>query len=169
VKRSEEEDFRQYVAARMDRLRRSAYLLCRDWHTADDLVAVTVGKLYRNWRRAQQAERIDAYVQKILLRAWLDELRRPWRREQATAELPHDPVHDRDAVERMALLDLLAALTPRRRAAVVLRFYCDLTVDEAAEVLGCTAGTVKSLTARGLEALRARVGAPTVVPRGEEP
>jgi DNA-directed RNA polymerase specialized sigma24 family protein len=57
---------------------------------------------------------------------------------------------------RATLLDLLARLTPRRRAAVVLRFYFDLTVEETADMLGCSTGTVKSLTSRGLEAMRAR-------------
>jgi RNA polymerase sigma-70 factor (sigma-E family) len=168
VRRSDEDEYREYVIARMDRLRRTAYLLCHDWHTADDLVAVTVGKLYRNWTQAKGADHLDAYVRTILLRSWLDERRRPWRREHATDDLPDLPVDDRpDAADRMTLLELLASLTPRRRAAVVLRFYFDLSVDETAETLGCSAGTVKSLTARGLEAMRARVGTPSVSRTGE--
>jgi RNA polymerase sigma-70 factor (sigma-E family) len=160
VRRTDEDEYRQYVVARMDRLRRTAYLLCHDWHTADDLVAVTVGKLYRSWSRAQGANNLDAYVNTMLLRSWLDERRRPWRREQATDDIP-DGAHDvgPDVADRMTLLEMLAALTPRRRAAVVLRFYFDLSVDETAEVLGCSSGTVKSLTARGLEALRTRAAA----------
>ena len=168
MRRSDEDEYREYVVARMDRLRRTAYLLCHDWHTADDLVAVTIGKLYRNWSQAKAVDHLDAYVRTILLRSWLDERRRPWRREHATDDLPDLPVEDRpDAVERMTLLELLASLTPRRRAAVVLRFYFDLSVDETAETLGCSAGTVKSLTARGLEAMRARVGTPSVSRTGE--
>jgi RNA polymerase sigma-70 factor (sigma-E family) len=160
VKRSEEDEFRQYVVVRMDRLRRAAYLLCRDWHLADDLVSVTISKLYHHWRRIQSTEAIDAYVHKILLRSWLDERRRPWRREHATAELPHEPAYPGvDASDRMAFLDLLDGLTPRRRAAVVLRFYCDLSVDDTADILSCSPGTIKSLTARALETLRARVSA----------
>jgi len=69
---------------------------------------------------------------------------------------------DAEPPDRVALLDLLSELTPRRRAAVVLRYYCDLSVDETASILGCTAGTIKSLTARGIEALRARAGAAAV-------
>jgi hypothetical protein len=60
VKKSEEEDFRSYVASRMDRWRRSAFLMCQDWHTADDVVAATVVKLYRNWRRAGSVDNRDA-------------------------------------------------------------------------------------------------------------
>jgi RNA polymerase sigma-70 factor (sigma-E family) len=168
VRRSDENEYRDFVVARMDRLRRTAYLLCHDWHTADDLVAVTIGKLYRNWSQARGADHIDAYVRTILLRSWLDERRRPWRREQAVDELPDLPADEGpDAAERMTLLELLANLTPRRRAAVVLRFYYDLSVDETAKTLGCSPGTVKSLTARALEAMRARAGTPTVFRTGE--
>jgi len=160
VRHVDEDEYRTYVVANMDRLRRAAYLLCRDWHTADDLVAVTIGKLYRNWSRAQRVTHLDAYVRTILVRSWLDERRRPWRREHVTDDVPDRPTNDRaDTIDRMTLLDLLGELTPRRRAAVVLRFYFDLSVDESAEVLGCSAGTVKSLTARGLEAMRTRAAA----------
>lgn len=158
MKPAEEQEFREYVAARMEPLRRTAYLLCRDWHTADDLVSITIGKLYRHWRRVRAADNIDAYVRGVLTHAWLDERRRPWRRERPSAELPEP----RQAVgsgevtlgDRAALLDLLAQLPPRRRAVVVLRFYCDLSVEETAGILGITHGAVKSQAARGLATLR---------------
>lgn len=60
-----------------------------------------------------------------------------------------------DVVERLSQLELLRQLPPRRREAVVLRFYYDLSVQETAAALGCSEGTVKSLTSRGLESLRA--------------
>jgi RNA polymerase sigma-70 factor (sigma-E family) len=156
VKRSEEAAYREYVTSRMDVMRRVAYLLCRDWHTADDLVAITIGKLYRHWARVAPSAGVDAYVRRILLRTWLDEKRRPWRRrEEPTEQLPELAAEARfRVVDREELVGLLDALPPRRRAAVVLRFYCDLSVDETAEILDCTAGTVKSQTARGLETLR---------------
>jgi RNA polymerase sigma-70 factor (sigma-E family) len=157
VKRAEENTYREYVTARMETMRRTAYLLCRDWHTADDVVSITIGKLYRHWPRVGDTPGIDAYVRKALLRTWLDEKRRPWRREQAVEELPELPTEEEFAVVgRAQLLDLLDGLPPRRRAAVVLRLYCDLSVEETAEILGCSVGTVKSQTARGLDALRAR-------------
>jgi RNA polymerase sigma factor (sigma-70 family) len=68
---------------------------------------------------------------------------------------PPGPV-DLRVVDRAQLLDLLDLLPPRRRAAVVLRLYLDLSVEETAEILGCSTGTVKSQTARGLETLRVR-------------
>jgi RNA polymerase sigma-70 factor (sigma-E family) len=156
VKAAEEAAFRDYVSARMERLRRTAFLYCRDWHTADDLVGTTLVKLYQHWHRAQRADNPDAYVHGMLAHAWLDERRRPWRRERSVPELPElrqpdNPAGDGD------LLALLADLPPRRRACLVLRFYCDLSVEQTAEILGISPGTVKSQTARGIEALRGPV------------
>ena len=160
MNRSEEAAYRDYVTSRMDIMRRVAYLLCRDWHTADDLVSIAISKLYRHWPRVNGSHGVDAYVRRILLRVWLDEKRRPWRRrEEPTERLPElESVAEYRVVDREHLLDLLDGLPKRRRAAVVLRLYCDLSVEETAEILGVTAGTVKSQTARGLDTLRARAG-----------
>ncbi|MFC4149085.1 SigE family RNA polymerase sigma factor [Micromonospora mangrovi] len=169
MNRADEDEYRQFVAARLEPLRRTAYLLCRDWHTADDLVSITIGKLYRHWRRVRAAENIDAYVRGVLTHAWLDERRRPWRRERSTDELPEQTdlvMPEPTLADRKLLLDLLGQLPPRRRAVIVLRFYCDLSVEETAGVLGISTGTVKSQAARGLEALRLLMtGAPAT--RGE--
>ena len=153
MRAAEEAAFREYVAARMERLRRTAFLYCRDWHTADDLVSTTLVKLYQHWRRAQQAGSLDAYVYGILAHAWLDERRRPWRREHAVPELPDHASPSPPGGTRMCSA-LIASLPPGRRACVVLRFYCDLSVEQTAEVLGISPGTVKSQTARGLDMLR---------------
>jgi RNA polymerase sigma-70 factor (sigma-E family) len=155
VKVAEEAAFRDYVSVRMERLRRTAFLYCRDWHTADDLVGTTLVKLYQHWHRAQRAGNLDAYVHGILAHVWLDERRRPWRREQAVPDLPELPQSATPADD--VLLVLLADLPPRRRACVVLRYYCDLSVEQTAEILGISPGTVKSQTARGIEALRGPV------------
>jgi RNA polymerase sigma-70 factor (sigma-E family) len=156
MKPAEEREYREFVAARMEPLRRTAYLLCRDWHTADDLVSITIGKLYRHWRRVRAADSVDAYARGVLTHAWLDERRRPWRREIAAATLPDPPQRSvgTHVGDRLVLLDLLAQLPPRRWAVVVLRFYCDLSVEETADILRISAGTVKSQAARGLQALR---------------
>lgn len=156
MRKADEEQYREFVVARLDRLRRTAYLLCRDWHTADDLVSITLSKLYRNWSRAVSAANLDAYVRGILTNAWLDERRRPWRREQAMAELPDPPAHDSEIAvpDRAALSALLSNLPKRQRAVIVLRYYCDLNVAETAAILEISEGTVKSQAARGLELLR---------------
>ena len=157
------EGYREYVAARLDPMRRTAYLLCGDWHTADDLVSTALVKLLRHWRRVSAMDNPDAYVRRTLLRAWLDERRRPWRREDSWAQVPDrtvGPAVDGTA-DRLAILALLAELPPRRRAVLVLRYFCDLSVEETAQELGCTPGTVKSQSARALDTLRGRLmGAP---------
>ncbi|MEW2377014.1 SigE family RNA polymerase sigma factor [Micromonospora sp. NPDC047812] len=156
MKSTDEDEYRQFVEARLEHLRRTAYLLCRDWHTADDLVSITLGKLYRAWPRVRAAENVEAYVRQVLTRAWLDERRRPWRRERSTDEVPDDAAPDTepDLADRELLLDLLGKLPERRRAVLVLRYYCDLSVEETAQILGITTGTVKSQAARALESLR---------------
>ncbi|OLB80070.1 MAG: RNA polymerase subunit sigma-24 [Actinobacteria bacterium 13_2_20CM_2_71_6] len=154
--------YREYVAGRLDQLRRTAYLLCGDWHTADDLVSTALVKLLRHWPRVSTMDNIDAYVRQVLLRVWLDERRRPWRREHSHAVVPDSAARpEYDVADRMAVLALLAQLPARRRAVIVLRYFCDLSVEETAEALGCATGTVKSQTARALDALRTRLVAVT--------
>ncbi len=152
MKAAEEAAFRDYVQVRMERLRRTAFVYCRDWHTADDLVGTTLVKLYQHWQRAQRADNLDAYVYGILAHAWLDEKRRPWRRETSVREFPDRPQPAPDERDP-GVLAMLADLPPRRRACIILRF-CDLSVDETAAILGISPGTVKSQTARGLASLR---------------
>ncbi|WP_200208396.1 SigE family RNA polymerase sigma factor [Micromonospora coerulea] len=157
MNRADEDEYRQFVTTRLEPLRVTAYLLCRNWHTADDLVSITIGKLYRHWRRVRAMENVDAYVRGMLTNAWLDERRRPWRRERSTDDVPDraDAEFPEAALaDREDLLVLLSQLPPSRRAVIVLRFWCDFSVDETARVLGISTGTVKSQAARGLESLR---------------
>lgn len=154
MKREDEPEYREYVAARLESLRRIAFLLCHDWHAADDLVSTTLLKLYRHWSRARRADNMDAYVRGMLTHAWLDERRRPWRRERPQAELPEVVATPDEPDDRTGIGRLLRALAPRQRAVVVLRFYCDLSVEQTANLLGVSEGTVKSQSARGLETLR---------------
>ena len=152
-----EQSYREYAGANLERLRRTAFLLCGDWHTADDLTSTVLVKLLRHWKRAERFENLDAYVRRMLLTAWLDERRRPRRRETAMDALPEPPPHEPDADRRLAVLSLLGSLPPRRRAVLVLRYYLDLSVEETAATLGVSEGTVKSQAARALESLRAHV------------
>jgi RNA polymerase sigma-70 factor (sigma-E family) len=149
-----EQAYREYVAANLNRLRRTAYLLCGDWHLADDLTSTVLVKLLRHWKRASEMEHLDAYARRMLMSAWLDERRRPWRRESSTDRLPDRPAASADTDQRLDVLSLLARLPPRRRAVLVLRYFCDLSVKETAQALGCSEGTVKSHAARALESLR---------------
>jgi RNA polymerase sigma-70 factor (sigma-E family) len=155
------EDYREYVTGRLPELRRVAYLLCGDWHTADDVLSATLVRLLLHWPKVSAADNVDAYVRRVLVRTMLNERRRPWRRERLLDTLPEPPpaAGGSDAVdERMSLLALLDELPARRRAVVVLRYCCDLSVEETARELGCSTGTVKSQAARALDTLRERLG-----------
>ncbi|MBR7833042.1 SigE family RNA polymerase sigma factor [Actinospica durhamensis] len=149
-------DFVEYMAAHALWLRRVAYLLCQDWDQADDLAQTAMTKLYAHWPRARKVENLDGYLRTILVNTFLSETRRPWWKrivsseqaaEDVAAEMP-----DLDA--SLDVRDALAALPPRQHATLVLRFYCDLTVEQTAVELGCSQGTVKSNTSRGLASLR---------------
>jgi RNA polymerase sigma-70 factor (sigma-E family) len=162
--------YREFAKSHLDGLRRTAYLLCGDWHTADDLTSTALVKLLRHWRRVAGLTHPGAYARQVLVRVWLDERRRPWRREQPWASPPERLTYagPESGVDRLAVLGHLAELPPRRRAVLVLRYFCDLSVDETAEVLGISAGTVKSQTARALATVRARLLGAAVGTPGEE-
>ncbi|WP_155369764.1 SigE family RNA polymerase sigma factor [Catellatospora vulcania] len=150
-------EFTAYCAARSETLRNTAYLLCGDWHLAHDLTQTALIKLYLAWSRVNRHGALDAYARQVLVRVFLDERRRPWRRERGVADpaVFDRPAHDPAIAERLAVRAALAEVPPRQRAALVLRFWLDLSVDQAAEALRCSPGTVKSQTARGLATLRA--------------
>jgi RNA polymerase sigma-70 factor (sigma-E family) len=147
--------FREYARAKTLLLRRTAYLLCGDWHFAEDLVQTALMKLYGAWPRVRESAGIDQYVRRILLRTWLDEQRKPWRRkENRDGIVPDREWFDTPEGISEVLLGALAQLPARQRAAVVLRYCQDLPIAEVAAALGCSEGTVKSQTSRGLETLR---------------
>lgn len=149
------DEFAAYVSARRPYLRRVAYLMCGDWHGAEDLVQTALVKLYIAWPRIHTEGTEDAYARRIIVRAHLDERRRPWRRETTglngfDAPAPEGvPLEDSDA-----LLAAVRRLPERQRATVALRYWCGLSVEETAEDLGCSTGTVKSQTARAMVSLR---------------
>lgn len=157
----EEAQFAVYVTARRDQVRRTAYLVCGDWHRADDLTQIAFVKLYGSWHRIRDYQALDAYVRQCLMRAAIDESRRPWRREQAVDELPEaadqslmsgdiaSGVVDRDLIRRA-----LEKVPAGQRAVLVLRYFDGLDVAATAAALECSTGNVKSQTARGLAALK---------------
>lgn len=156
-----EQEFTDYFASRSGALRGTAYLLCGDWHRAQDLVQTTFVKLYRAWNRVAARDSLDAYTRRILVRTYLDENRRGFFfREKPTAQHAETIAPGTGSPEdRLVLLHALRSVPARQRAALVLRFWEDLSVVDTARALGCTEGTVKSQTARGLDALRGVVPA----------
>ncbi len=165
MRAADEESFRRFAVEHAARLRRSAFLFCGDWHLAEDLMQQTLIKIYKSWSRVERDESLVNYGRTVLLRTWLDEKRRSWRRSEQSADVVPERVDDGrgpdDSADRLWARDLvhrgLLRLPPRQRAVLVLRYFDDLSVAEAAEVMGCSQGTVKSQTARGLDALRASV------------
>ena len=156
-----EREFAEYFRARRDAVRRTAFLLCGDWHRADDHAQAAFVALHRNWRKIRDRAALDAWMRRTVVRAVVDESRRPWRRERATAEhvdLVGVPAASDAVATRHALVDGLRAVPPRQRAVLVLRYFDGLDVAGTAAALGCTEGTVKSQTAHGLAALRATLG-----------
>jgi RNA polymerase sigma-70 factor (sigma-E family) len=148
-------EFTEYTAARLSSLRRLAYLLCRDWDSADDLVQRALIKLYLHWARARADDHEDAYARVIVVREFLTERRSGWaRRVRLDAEPPDVPAAAADHDAALDVRSALFGLPPRQRATLVLRFYCDLSIEQSASALGCSAGTVKSQTAKGIESLR---------------
>lgn len=155
-------EFSAYVAARRDAVRRTAYLLCGDWHRADDLTQTAFVKLHGAWDRIRDRGALDAYVRSTLARATVDESRRPWRRERAVDAVPDVPALSDIAstvADRQLVRAALAAVPPRQRAVLVMRYFEGLDVAATAAALKCSEGTVKSQTARGLMALRVALAA----------
>jgi RNA polymerase sigma-70 factor (sigma-E family) len=150
-----DEEYVEYVSARLPVLKRLAYQLCGDDHRADDLVQESVTKLYMRWASARLADNLDGYVRAIVVRTHIDETRRPWSRVRLFGALPDQQRITSSATEDRAVLRAaLATLPAGQRAVLVLRFLCDLPIAEVGELLGCSSGTVKSQTARGLAKLR---------------
>lgn len=166
-KEQQEAEFRSFALAQRDSLRRYAYLLCGDWYEADDIVQKALTKLFGAWGRVEPGG-ANAYVRKIVTNVYLSH-RRLGRvhRERATAELPVTPLdRPQDAVDaRLEMLAALSRLPPRQRATLVLRYWEQLSVDETATAMGCSTGTVKSQSAKGLNKLKELFTDPVVQAR----
>ena len=154
-----------FVHARYGQLRRTAFLLCGDWHRAEDLVQTALTRTVVAARRTQ-VDNLDAFCRTVLLRCFLDDCGRRWRRrEQSRDVVPEVAVVVADSTETITVLAAVRALPPRQRAAVILCYWEDRSIEETAEALGVTAGTVKSQCSKGLEALRSALGRPTELNR----
>ncbi|GAA2626114.1 SigE family RNA polymerase sigma factor [Dactylosporangium fulvum] len=151
-----EEEFTQYVGARIPRLHRIAYQLLGDRDRADDAVQNALTVLYQRWSRMQDVQNLDAYVHTMVVRACLDDKRRWWSRVHLWSSTPDVPAapDDPQVDQRMMLRAALRSLPEGQRTVLVLRFLCDLPVAEVAQLLHRSEGTVKSQTSNGLRALR---------------
>ena len=151
------EEFEQFVAARSPALLRTAYLLCGgDRGAAEDLLQDVLERMYPGWRRVRGNP--EAYARAALANAAANRWRRKSRRP-AEAPLTSAPPQgiagpEQSIVDKDMVVRALAELPDRMRAAVVLRYFDDLSEADTAAALGCGIGTVKSQTSRGLARLR---------------
>jgi RNA polymerase sigma-70 factor (sigma-E family) len=154
--------FDDFVEARSTALLRTAYLLTGDRGHAEDLLQSALLRLARHWTRARDAP--DAYARRVLVNLSHDRVRTLFRRPR---EMPlpaegdvltgRDPGFDQVA-DRWVVMRALAGLPPRQRQVIVLRFFEDQSVEQAADLLGVTTGTIKSNTSRALTRLRELLG-----------
>jgi RNA polymerase sigma-70 factor (sigma-E family) len=151
-----EERFRSWADGRANQLHRTAYLLCGDWHLAQDLVQETLARTFLNWGRVESARSPDAYVWRILLNQVKSRGRRRSGKESPVEDPEHSPIPDgaQDRADRAELMAAIKRLPSRQRAALVFRYFEQLSEAETAEALGCSVGNVKSQTSRALRSLR---------------
>ncbi|MFB4309769.1 SigE family RNA polymerase sigma factor [Actinomadura sp. GTD37] len=165
----ERPDYAAYVTERSPRLLRTAYLLCRDWGQAEDLLQTALVKAWRAWRRVGADP--DPYVYRILVNTHASWAKRRWRGERPT-DAPPEEADRADAMgaaeDKAVLWAALGRLPPGQRAAVVLRYFEDLTEPQVAAILGCSVGTVKSQTSKALAKLRVDPGVLAGSPKGRE-
>ena len=154
--RQAEEEFREFVVARSPALLATAYLLTGDRGTAEDLVQATLLRAYRHWQRVRATGNPEAYLRRMLVNQRTTWWRRRRPTEYAVDAVPEISVQDGVAslAQRDELWRALHRLPPRMRAVLVLRYWEDMSETDAAAVLGCAVGTVKSLASRGLQRLR---------------
>lgn len=151
------EGFREFVASRSRPLLRSAWLLTGDWGLAEDLVQSALATTWLRWDRIVRRDAPELYVRRVMVSTYLSWMRRRWRGELPAGEVPEaaatgDLLAEADL--RESLRFELARLPRRQRAVLVLRYFDDLTEVQAAQILGCSVGTVKSQASRALAKLR---------------
>lgn len=150
--------FAEFVRGAYASLLRTAVLLTGDRHAAEDLVQAALVRVYVRWNRSAAWESPQAYARKVVVNLFATWRKRRWNGEVPSSAERHvtDAGDMADGAARRLLVGRVLATLPRaQRAVVVLRFYEDLSVEQTAELLGCSPGTVKSRTNRALERLRA--------------
>jgi RNA polymerase sigma-70 factor (sigma-E family) len=155
-----DDEFERFAEAAFPRLRRTAFLLCGDWHHAEDLAQTTLTSVFASWRRLVRRDEVNGYATKTLLNAYLADRRRKWHGEVPVGDLLDRPVDQPGPELRLTMIEALATLPPKARAVIILRYWADLSIEQTATVLGCSEGTVKSQSARALDKLRSQLDEP---------
>ena len=148
-------EFTRHFDLTADSMRFTAFLLCGNWHEAEDVVQAAFLKLYLAGPKLAKRDGLAAYTRKIVVRTFIGERRRMrWRREKLTDAPPELPSGGEHIEDRLVVWQAMSVLGARQRAVLVLRFYEDLTEAQTARLLGCSVGTVKSQASRALAKLR---------------
>ncbi|WP_406088459.1 SigE family RNA polymerase sigma factor [Kitasatospora purpeofusca] len=155
-----EADFSRFAHAVHPAMLRTARLLTGDPYAAQDLAQSALLRIYMSWGRSDTWDNPQAYARRTLVNVHATWRRRHWYRE-IPHRSPREQGQTKDPAQRWGdLVDLeraLAALPAAQRTVLVLRFYEDLSVEQVAQLLGCSVGTVKSRTSRALDRIRGRV------------
>ena len=164
--------FEEFVSARLGPLVRYATVVTWDPHLAEDIIQNVLVRAQSRWTRISRMDAPELYVKRMVVNEFLS-----WRRRRAARTVPltgesldgflpsaPDQIGQRD--ERDAMLRLIAALPPRQRAVIALRFYEDMAVEQIAEILGCRTVTVRTHLSRALASLQNALPA-TLVTTGE--
>jgi RNA polymerase sigma-70 factor (sigma-E family) len=157
ARRTAEDEFALFVEARERALQRTAWMLTGDWALAEDLVQTALARSWLRWERIIRRDDPEIYVRRAMINTWLTWRRRSWRGETASAELPDNAAPGDLAAEvaaRDTVRQVLAKLTDKQRAVLVLRVVDDLSEAQVAAVTGCAVGTVKSTLSQVLAKLR---------------
>jgi RNA polymerase sigma-70 factor (sigma-E family) len=153
--------FAEFAAARARALHRAAYLMVGEPQLAQDLVQEALTKTYVAWPRLRDPHNAEAYCRKAITTTAISWFRRKgWDNERPTENLPEGVLvgHDTAIADQDRLWRALQTLPQRQRAALVLRYFDDLTEAQTADAMGCAVGTVKSQVSAGLAKLRAQLG-----------
>jgi RNA polymerase sigma-70 factor (sigma-E family) len=149
-------DFREFVLSRGRALLRSAYLLTGNLADAEDLVQSALAKTFQAWNRIEDRKALDGYVRRAIVNTHISWWRRRRVDEYPTDDIPDQPVADTAGNSELhdTLQRAIDRLPQRMRAAVVLRYFEDMSEAEVADVLGVSQGTVKSTVSRAVAKLR---------------
>ncbi len=156
--RGDHDAFGVLVDASVARLELAARLILRDSELARDAVQEALVLAWRNLPGLRDPDRFDAWLHRLTVRSCIDMSRRRRRRVIEVELNPLDDVPVADASARVADRDYLdralARLDPEQRTIIVLRFYLEMTLPEAADALGIPLGTASSRLYRSLTAMR---------------
>jgi RNA polymerase sigma-70 factor (sigma-E family) len=159
AKAAHDAEFTAFVASAGTRLRRTAYLMCRDWHLAQDLAQQTFAKMYAAWPRLRTGTNLEAYSRRVLMNLVFDQSKRRSASEVVVAELPDHADRGSGTPElRLALIEVLARMSVEDQAVLVLRHAEDHSIDTVAMILDVSVSVVKMRNARALARLRALLG-----------